>query len=160
MAKPSIELIARGVLRDGDRVLLCRNRKQGHLFLPGGHVEFGERASMALEREMREEMGVDLVAGRFLGATEGWFEQVNKRGDSVRHHEVNLVFELGWSTGVDSASGVDPVPGEIESREAKITFEWWGVADLTGVEPRVRLLPASMARLITEPSTQWAGDWR
>ncbi len=153
MAKSSIELIARGVLRDGGRVLLCRNRKHGHRFLPGGHVEFGERAAEALEREMREEIGVDLVAGPFLGATEGRFHQTNKHGQAVQHHEVNLVFELAWP------AGAEPSPAAIESRESKIAFEWCDVADLAGDEPRVRLLPASMARLIVDRATRWAGDW-
>jgi len=153
MAKSHIELIARGVLWDGGRVLLCRNRKHGHLFLPGGHVEFGERAAEALEREMREEVGVDLVAGRFLGATEGRFEQANKRGKMVRHHEVNMVFELGWPASTEAN------PAAIESRETKIAFEWCDAADLAGNDPRVRLLPASMAKLIADPPVRWTADW-
>ena len=57
MPDNTIEIIARGALICSRRLLLCRNRKHGHVFLPGGHVEFGEPARAALEREMREETG-------------------------------------------------------------------------------------------------------
>jgi ADP-ribose pyrophosphatase YjhB (NUDIX family) len=154
MGKSHIELIARGVLWDGHRVLVCRNRKHGHCFLPGGHVEFGERAADALEREMREEIGVDLVAGDFIGATEGWFEQIDKHGKSTRHHELNLVFELAWP------AGAQPNPSAIASREAKIAFDWCDIDDLTGDEPRVRLLPASAAELLGSSPRRWASDWQ
>jgi ADP-ribose pyrophosphatase YjhB (NUDIX family) len=50
-----IEFLARGVFRDGGRVLVCRNRKKGNCYLPGGHIEWNESAPAALAREMREE---------------------------------------------------------------------------------------------------------
>src|SRR5262249_44925533 len=43
--KPHIEVIARGVIRRGRFVLACRNVKKGYVYLPGGHVEFGETAA-------------------------------------------------------------------------------------------------------------------
>jgi 8-oxo-dGTP pyrophosphatase MutT (NUDIX family) len=116
-------------------------------------VEFGERAAEALEREMREEIGIDLHAGSFLGATEGRFHQIDKHGKAVRHHEVNLIFELAWP------KDAEPTPAAIESREAKIDFEWCEMDDLAGDNPRVRLLPASMAELIVDRTTRWACDW-
>ncbi len=86
-----IEIIARGVLIRHAHVLLCRAREAENTFLPGGHVEFGEPAATALEREIREELGINLKAGRFLGACEASFTQKQKP-----HHEINLVFELAW----------------------------------------------------------------
>lgn len=55
--------IVAGLLRDGDRVLLC-HRSAGRRWypdvwdLPGGHIEDGEAPGAALARELREELGV------------------------------------------------------------------------------------------------------
>jgi 8-oxo-dGTP diphosphatase len=63
--------VAAGVVLDGSgRVLLCR-RPPGARFslrweFPGGKVEPGEQAPAALERELREELGLEAVAGRRL----------------------------------------------------------------------------------------------
>ncbi|MFI5914764.1 NUDIX domain-containing protein [Dactylosporangium sp. NPDC051541] len=58
--------IVTGLLRDGDRVLLC-HRSPGRRHspdvwdLPGGHVEDGEAPGAALVRELREELGIDIA---------------------------------------------------------------------------------------------------
>ncbi|MCE9590006.1 MAG: NUDIX domain-containing protein [Planctomycetes bacterium] len=89
--EPEIEVIARGVWVEAGHLLLCRNRERGHLFLPGGHVEFNEPAQLALEREFREEAGLAVKAGQFIGVFEAGFDQVGKRGPR-RHHELNFLF--------------------------------------------------------------------
>jgi 8-oxo-dGTP diphosphatase len=63
--------VAAGVLLDrSDRVLLCRRPAGGRFSLrwefPGGKVEPGEQAAAALEREIREELGLEAVAGARL----------------------------------------------------------------------------------------------
>jgi 8-oxo-dGTP pyrophosphatase MutT (NUDIX family) len=44
-----------------------RDPWSGHLAFPGGKVEPGEQARQAAERETQEEIGLDLVAERYLG---------------------------------------------------------------------------------------------
>ena len=36
---PAPEIISRGVCVHRGHVLLCRNRKRGNVYLPGGHIE-------------------------------------------------------------------------------------------------------------------------
>jgi len=63
---PTIVVVAAVVIRDG-RVLLTQRAERTHLALhwefPGGKVEPGESPPQALEREMREELGVEATAG-------------------------------------------------------------------------------------------------
>ena len=87
MAK--IEFIARGVCVKNGKVLLCQNKGKAHAYLPGGHIEHRERAADALVREIREELGLDAIATRFLGCAESAFRQKNKWVA-----EINLVFEM------------------------------------------------------------------
>lgn len=115
-----IELIARGLWIDAGRVLLCRNVERGYYYLPGGHVEPGERAAAALTRELDEELGIAPAAGECLLVCECLFEQSGKR-----RHELNLVFRIAA-----------PPPPELESREAEIAFEWVDAAALVDVDLR------------------------
>jgi 8-oxo-dGTP diphosphatase len=62
--------VVAAVITNGDRVLACRRnakREAGGLWeFPGGKVEPGESAVEALEREIREELGVGIRVGELL----------------------------------------------------------------------------------------------
>lgn len=127
-----IETIVRGVAVVDGRILLCRAKGGGSSYLPGGHVEFGETAREALVREIREEMGVDAEAGRFLGVVENSFLQ---HGNP--HSEINLVFELKFG-GVPAA----------EAKEDWIEFEWCALENLG----KANLLPETFNALADDPT--------
>lgn len=60
-----------GLLVRDERMLLCRRHPRravwaGLWIAPGGHVQDGESPESALRREMREELGVDVLEARFL----------------------------------------------------------------------------------------------
>lgn len=82
----TIELIARAIIIDREKILLCKSKKRGHYFLPGGHVEFGEKTEEALKREFIEETGSEVEIDKFVGAFENIF------GQEQKYHEVCLVF--------------------------------------------------------------------
>ncbi len=61
--RPSVYAV---FVREG-KVLVCRTRSTGRLWLPGGGVECGEMHEQALRREVREEAGIeDMWVGRLL----------------------------------------------------------------------------------------------
>lgn len=70
-----MNVVAAAIVRDG-RLLAARrtrpSRHAGGWEFPGGKVEAGEDDAGALQRECREELGVEIVVGRQLGeATDG-----------------------------------------------------------------------------------------
>ena len=143
--KEIIEIIVRGLWRQRDRVLLCRNRQHGHVFLPGGHVEFGEPAAAALKRELREELGLELDVGPLLGVCEASFLQERQKKSGGRHHEINLLFEVHSRRQRGGAATVEPV-----SQEDHIEFVWVKLQDLRGPHPAVRLLPRGIVALVVK----------
>lgn len=116
-----IETIARAVIIEHHHVLLCRHAKKRYVYLPGGHVEFGESASTALARELIEEAGVKIRVGACLLVEEHAFTQGKKS-----RHELNLIFEAS-RVRKSAASGT---PAPVASLEAGIEFVWWPLGEL------------------------------
>lgn len=144
--RKEIEILVRGACVQGGKVLVCRNRKHGNVYLPGGHVDWGEDSKRALAREWREELGVPCRAGRFLGVV----EQIYK-ARSGRTCEISMVFEVRCpkiSTRKNPASAED-----------HLEFEWAPMKKLS----KSGLLPESMAELLpawTAKPAAAASRWR
>ncbi|MCF7865619.1 MAG: NUDIX domain-containing protein [Candidatus Pacebacteria bacterium] len=108
-----IEIISRAFILKDNKLLFCKAIKAGHYYLPGGHVEFGENAEVALKREMMEECGVRIKNINFIGVFE------NKWGDPI-HHEYNMLYTVD----------LDPDSAGIISKESHIDFEWVDIEKL------------------------------
>ncbi|MBP9818823.1 MAG: NUDIX domain-containing protein [Candidatus Pacebacteria bacterium] len=109
-----IEIISRALILKDNKLLLCKALKGGHYYLPGGHVEFGENAIEALQREMVEECGTNINNIHFIGVFE------NKWGEPL-HHEYNLLY----TADIDSV--------DVVSKEEHIAFEWVVVSKLSEI---------------------------
>jgi 8-oxo-dGTP diphosphatase len=62
--------VAAMVIRDG-KLLLLKGKKHDELWTPGGKIEKGETDEECLRRELKEEIGVELVSATFFGAYRG-----------------------------------------------------------------------------------------
>lgn len=140
-----IEVIARGCLARGSRVLLCRNLKHGYLYLPGGHVEFAESAAAALQREFLEECGVQVRVGALALMSEGVFSTRKKR-----HHEINLVFHVEQQ----GAGAGKP----ITSKEEGIGFEWMELAAVPDADIRPTAAKAWLAAGGGSGAIEWVSE--
>lgn len=120
MTERTPEIIARGILIESGRVLVCRNLAKGYAYLPGGHVDPGETAERALAREFMEECGLPVTVNDISLVTE-----LVTGPDEGNLHEYNLVFHV-------ERQGSDP----IESREPEIGFEWLDLAAVVDADLR------------------------
>ena len=124
------------VALNGDLVLLHRIGDAKFWCLPGGRMEMGETAEVGLKRELREETGFDADAGRLLWVIENFYGQ-----GSVRLHEIGLYFLVRFDPA--SPAYKQEWTGQ-EEDGAELTFRWWPVADLRGVN----LLPEMLRRAL------------
>jgi 8-oxo-dGTP pyrophosphatase MutT (NUDIX family) len=110
----SVQEVSAGgvVVRDAEVAVIVPTRRAADgsrvLALPKGHVDPGETALQAAEREVREETGVDAVPvrelgearycyrrhGRTIGKSVTWFLFCYRRGDLADHDEE--VEEARW----------------------------------------------------------------
>lgn len=123
--------IVRGIIRDGDHVLLCKQKNGNYTFLLGGHIDFGEGAKAALAREIKEEIGATVTVTNFRGAIENAWDD---------HCEISLVFDVEHNLSKD----VTPVPASPE--EEHLAFLWVHKDDLA----KHNVLPT--------PLIQWLQD--
>jgi ADP-ribose pyrophosphatase YjhB (NUDIX family) len=92
----SIRVLALGLFRDGDRILVARgvdpSTGQSYYRPLGGGVEFGERAEIALTREIMEELGTTIEGARLLAVLENLFDYAGRP-----RHEIVFVFDARFS---------------------------------------------------------------
>jgi len=124
-----IKTIARGLLLSGTRVLVAYCIGSTNTFLPGGHIEPGEKAEDTLKREFKEELGITITVKKYLGAVEQTFTELSKY-----HHGINHIFL------VDS----DNMSEQTESKEDHLDFFWVESND-TG---KLNLFPSPLQDLI------------
>ena len=127
---PEIEIIARALIREKDRVFLAHQYGESNTFLPGGHVETGEYIVDALRRELSEELGVESEIGAFAGVLEHKF--TDNQGKS--YEEINFIFE---------AYIREP---NVSSVEGHLEFKWVNPEEFE----EEYLLPSSLQRLIPD----------
>ena len=99
-------LRVRAVVERSGKILAVRTKNGSHSFLPGGHVETGESATVALTRELKEELGVSSKIESYLGAIENaWIE------GETRHWEITHFFHVTLPEVKDSETIVPAEPG-------------------------------------------------
>jgi 8-oxo-dGTP diphosphatase len=134
--------LVRGMHITEDSVLLAKEKGSANTFLPGGHIEFGEKAETALRREILEEMGKDSEIGSFVGAIEHMWPDT-----SLDNHELNLIFNVKI---MDVSIERNPI-----SEEPHLEFLWARIQELE----KYHLLPSPLVNLIKTGSKPKPGYW-
>ena len=67
-----------GIIMKDNKILVEQYRDTSYFTLPGGYVEIGEDSSLAIIREIKEEVGVNFKIDRYLGIVENFFINANQ----------------------------------------------------------------------------------
>ncbi len=144
MPSPHIRPIAIGVFRRHGRLLAFEGydgTKHEQFFRPlGGGIHFGERAADALVRQIREEIGAEIVDIGQLGVLENLFTLEGTRG-----HEIVYVFDARFAdeTLYDQAE-IEVV----ESNGERLRAVWLPYRDLPANHPPI--YPDGLVELLSK----------
>jgi len=130
------------ILQDG-KVLLVRRGKQpgfGKWSIPGGMVEWGETLQEAIQREIREECGIEIEVADVVAV----LERIIPHQDRGIHYHYVLIDFLGtWRSGelhpssdIMEARWADPLEMkdlDMTERTQQVVFEALGLSEKDGI---------------------------
>jgi len=65
----------RGILQQDEKFLIMQVNNAGYYHIPGGHVEIGETGDQALIREIKEEIGIDVIPQKLICVSEQFYKK-------------------------------------------------------------------------------------
>ncbi len=126
------------IVEHGRVALIERENERGVYYLfPGGHIEAGESPAEAAAREVREELGLEVVIGRLV-------VEVMFKGVAQSYFLAQIVGgEFGTGDGPEVV--IERVPGK-----GRYTPIWLPTSDLA----RRPVFPIRVARLVAQADTR------
>ncbi|OJV13411.1 MAG: NUDIX hydrolase [Dyadobacter sp. 50-39] len=124
-----------GVALLNGKVLLHKTPSDNYWTLPGGRCELFEFSKDTLQREMKEETGMDAEAGEMLWVSENFFLY---NGD--KYHEVGFYFAMQ----IQNLPHQNDFLGS-EGQE-ELLFHWHDVADLHSIRIYPEFLSEALAK--------------
>jgi 8-oxo-dGTP diphosphatase len=94
MSDKIIKVGCEGIIEDSGKILLGLRKNcygAGSWGLPGGHMEFGEKATKTLQRELKEEIGVDFEISDF-----NLISLADDSSPGVDSHHVHISFSVKY----------------------------------------------------------------
>ncbi|MCT1557592.1 NUDIX hydrolase [Helcobacillus massiliensis] len=125
---PSIHASGSVILRDEHgRFVIEKPNYRDHWLLPGGGVDGGEDARIAAEREVLEEIGLTVTAGRMLVAN--WVPSHIAQGSTMGVH---FIFDAGVMPAAELEATIRLQESElddwrlIDREDAHLLSDWGG----------------------------------
>ena len=122
----NIEIILCAVIINNGKTLLCQPLDKSYYYLPGGHLEKGEKLEDCLKRELKEEADVEVKSMKFLDLKEHFYNE---------HHEINLIYQVELTT---------KSPKNIVCQEDHFVFTWVELDKINSI----KLLPLNVKELL------------
>ncbi|MDB8554473.1 NUDIX domain-containing protein [Turicibacter sanguinis] len=80
-----------GVLIHENRLLVMTDERSPYYYLPGGRVSMNEESTMAIKREIKEELDVEVEATQLLWIVENFFVEQQSQ---EQFHEIGMYYLL------------------------------------------------------------------
>lgn len=112
--------VAAVMIKEG-RVLMHRAKAETNWSLPGGRVKLGEDAKSSLQREMKEELDLNVTVDGFLWTVENFFTYAEKD-----IHEVGLYFKITAKKPLPLHDGEEFTVLEAD----RLVFKWVALEEL------------------------------
>ena len=80
-----------GVLIHENRLLVMTDERSPYYYLPGGRVSMNEESTMAIKREIKEELDVEVEATQLLWIVENFFVEQHSQ---EQFHEIGMYYLL------------------------------------------------------------------
>ena len=109
--------VVAGVLRRDGRYMLARRLRGAEAGLwefPGGKLERGESPEQALERELREELGINVRVGMLIGCIADW-QSMDGAGIMLLFYDCELI--SGQPSCLDCGGAIFAAKDEVKSLE-------------------------------------------
>lgn len=147
---PRILGAAGAIIRDTNaRLLLVKPSYRDHWEVPGGALDPGEDPRRAFQREVKEELGIDLAPGRLL-AVDWMPEQPDRRPPLA-----NFLFDGGLITEQEAQRTVRLDGDELTDWKFAAPDEW----DILLPEHMIRRLRACCRALIRDTTVYLHHGW-
>ncbi|ESP91448.1 MULTISPECIES: NUDIX hydrolase [Pseudoalteromonas] len=125
-----------------NHVLLHRAVGDPFWALPGGRVEFFENSDATLNRELLEELGVEIVVKRHLWYVENFFEYSNKQYHEIANYFLAQLSEPNHFPMKEVFCGIE--------EEVDLEFKWFSLTDLSSIELKPTFLQHGLVNLPME----------
>ncbi len=132
-----------GIVFNKNWVLLHRAEKDDFWTLPGGRVELLEPSKDALKREMHEELGVEVCAGRLIWVVETFFKD-----GGILFHELGFYYLVELPKGCSLYRKREFWGKEHleEDKEIRLIFKWFSLDELEALSLYPKVLEESAKR--------------
>jgi len=125
------------VMIEKNHVLVHKQVNDQHWSLPGGRVEVLEDSRTSITREIKEELGLDIIVNNLLWFTENFFEYNHKN-----FHEIGLYYEVSFKSQPKFSS--DAFYGEEGER---LIYKWTPIDKLGDLVLYPEFLKSSLKKL-------------
>jgi 8-oxo-dGTP pyrophosphatase MutT (NUDIX family) len=133
-----------GVAIEHGRVLLARFDERDFWVFPGGRAELLETSIESVERELEEELGTPVRAGRLLWMVENFFTL-----DGYDFHEIGMYYRIS----LDESSPLNDPAAVLRFEDGGSSWlcQWIEVDSLDGIEIRPAFLNQALRDIPESP---------
>lgn len=125
-----------GILEHDGKYLAVKMNNNNFFCLPGGHVELGEDTEMAVQREMREELGYEVKIKKLVSINQNFFVGVDGR----QFHEIGYYYIVN-AINEKNINASDYTREELDKGKIQhLEFRWFTKEELKDIDFRPKYI--------------------